>query len=230
MAGREVAAYERLAPSHLKQVAALHEACFPDYYLTRLGTAFLEAMYGWYVKSPEAIAYVAIDDSRHVVGFVAGTSGAESYHRSLFRHQFGPLLRALLAHLIRRPLFTWNLIWERKDLLPQAVSALLSRTSGAPAESSAVVERPPTASLVSIAVAPSHRRSGIARDLTELFLADARQRGNELVTLSVREDNVAARGFYESLRWTQVARSDEEYHGSFSITYQKRTNEEDESE
>jgi ribosomal protein S18 acetylase RimI-like enzyme len=221
--------YERLAPGHLKPVAALHQACFPDYYLTRLGTAFLEAMYGWYVKSPEAIAYVALDDSRQTVGFVAGTTGAESYHRSLFRHQFGPLLRALLGRLFSHPVLTWGLIWERKDLVPQAFSALLSSTSSPSAEFPAVKEGPPVASLVSIGVEPAHRRSGIARRLTELFLAEARQRGSELVTLSVREDNLAARGFYESLHWTEVARSSEEYHGSLSITYQKRTSEEDEA-
>jgi ribosomal protein S18 acetylase RimI-like enzyme len=230
MAGREGMTCERLAPAHLGQVAALHEVCFPHYYLTRMGTFFLEAMYGWYVKRPEAIAYVAVDDSRQIVGFVAGTTDAESYHRSLFRHQFGPLLRALLGRLFSHPLLSWGLVWQRKDLVPQAFSALLSRTYGAAVESSAVVEGPRAASLVSIGVEPSHRRSGIARDLTELFLAEARQRGNELVTLSVREDNVAARGFYESLHWTEMARSDEEYHGSLSITYQKRTNEEDESE
>jgi len=229
MSQGEAITYERLAPGYLEQVAALHEVCFPDYYLTQLGTSFLEAMYGWYVKSPEAIAYVALDNSGHIVGFVGGTTGAASYHRSLFRHQFGPLLRALLGHLIRRPLLTWSLIWERKDLLPQAFSALVSRSSSPSAEYSAIVEGPPTASLVSIGVEPSHRRSGIARHLTELFLTEARQRGSELVTLSVREDNLAARRFYEGLHWTEVARSSEEYHGSSSITYQNRMSEEDEA-
>ena len=221
--------YERMAPGHLGQVASLHEACFPDYYLTRLGTSFLKAMYGWYVKTPQAIAYVALDSKGGVVGFVAGTTRVESYYRSLFGHQFGPLLWAVLGRLVRHPLLTWSQIWERKDLLLQACGALLSAAPGAPGDSAPGPDLgSPAASLVSIAVSPSHRRLGIARRLTELFLTDARQRGSELVTLSVREDNLGARGFYEGLNWTEVAVSSEEYHGSLSITYQKATSEDHE--
>jgi len=221
--------YERLAPGHLGQVAALHEACFPDYYLTRFGTSFLEAMYGWYVKSPQGIAFVALDSKGGVVGFVAGTTRMETYYRSLFGHQLGPLLWALLGGLVRHPLLTWSQIWERKDLLRQACGVLMSTTPGAPGDSAPGPDPgSPAASLVSIAVAPSHRRAGIARRLTEIFLTDARQRGSELVTLSVREDNLGARGFYEGLNWTEVAVSSEEYHGSLSTTYQKATSEDHE--
>ena len=212
------------------QVAALHQTCFPGYYLTRLGPSFLEAMYAWYVSSPEAIAYVALNQSARAVGFVAGTTRAEGYHRSLFRHQAGPLVSALAGRLISHPLLTLGQIWERKDLLPQALSSLLSPASGSSVDSAPPpVTGPPAASLVSIGVEPSQRRSGIARRLTELFLRKAAERGSQLVTLSVREDNLGARGFYESLNWVEVSRSSEEYHGSLSITYQKNTSEEDES-
>jgi ribosomal protein S18 acetylase RimI-like enzyme len=230
MATGEGFTYERMAPQHLQQVAALHETCFPGYYLTRLGPAFLEAMYGWYVRSPEAIAYVALNQSERVVGFVAGTTRAEGYHRSLFRHQAGPLLWALLRRLVAHPLLTLGQIWERKDLLPQALSALLSPASGPSVESVPVPNTgPPAASLVSIGVEPSQRRSGIARRMTELFLREGAQRGSQLVTLSVREDNLGARRFYENLEWVEVSTSSQEYHGSLSITYQKNTSEEDES-
>jgi ribosomal protein S18 acetylase RimI-like enzyme len=58
---------------------------------------------------------------------------------------------------------------------------------------------------------------------------EAGQRGCEVVTLSVREDNPGARLFYESMDWTEVSRSSEEYHGSLPITYQKKTSKQDES-
>ena len=66
---------------------------------------------------------------------------------------------------------------------------------------------------------------GIARRLTELFLAEAGDRGCARVVLSVREDNPGARRFYESLDWAEISRSSETYHGSISITYEKSTRE-----
>jgi ribosomal protein S18 acetylase RimI-like enzyme len=218
--------YERLAPGHLAQVATLHETCFPGYYLTRLGPSFLRAMYGWYADSPQAIAHVALDPEGQAVGFVAGTTSGESYHRSLFRRQGGALLAALAARLMRSPAETLRLAWERKDLLPQALSSMLGRGSSGPVQSASGPEKG-AASLVSIAIEPSQRRSGIGRCLTELFVGEARQRGCLVVTLSVREDNPGARLFYESMGWTEVSSSSQEYHGSHSITYEWRTSEED---
>jgi ribosomal protein S18 acetylase RimI-like enzyme len=216
--------FERMAGQHLSQVAALHAACFEGYYLTRFGLSFLEAMYSWYVSSPQAIAHVALDPRGQVVGFVAGTTDASSYHRSLFRHRGGALLAALVRLLLTHPLRTLGLVWERKDMVPRALSALLSTSPEASSESPAAAENEsPTASLVSIGVSPSQRRKGIARRLSEIFLAGARERGCGKVSLSVREDNVAARRFYESLDWKETSRSSGEYHGSHSITYEKNT-------
>jgi ribosomal protein S18 acetylase RimI-like enzyme len=220
--------YERLAKEHLEQVTVLHEACFEGYYLTRLGPSFLRAMYGWYVDSPQAIAHVAIDGQGRVVGFVAGTTNAEDYHRSLFRRRGGALLGALVGRLFTSPVETARLAWERKDLLPQALSSMLARGSSGPLEDAPEPEEG-AASLVSIGVEPSQRRSGIGRRLTELFVNEAGERGCEVVTLSVREDNPGARLFYESMGWTEVSTSADEYHGSRSITYQKKTGKEDES-
>ena len=222
--------YERLALGHLAQVAALHEACFGGYYLTRLGPSFLRAMYGWYVDSPQAIAHVALDADGRVVGFVAGTTRAEAYHRSLFRRRGGAMLAELAARLIRSPAETLRLAWQRKDLLPTALSSILSRGSSGPIESAPGPESEPrAASLVSVGVEPSQRRSGIGRRLSELFMREAGERGCQVVTLSVREDNPGARLFYESMEWAKVSESSQAYHGSVSITYQKRTSEEDES-
>ena len=139
------------------------------------------------------------------------------------------MLGALVARLLSSPVDTVRLAWERKDLLPQALSPMLARGSSEPAES-APEPGMAAASLVSIGVDPSQRRSGIARRLTKLFMREAGQRGCQMVTLSVREDNPGARLLYESMHWTEVSRSSEEYHGSVSITYQKRTGEEDESQ
>jgi ribosomal protein S18 acetylase RimI-like enzyme len=216
--------YERMAQQHVPEVAALHEVCFEGYYLTRLGLAFLRAMYGWYVENPDAIAQVALDGSGRAVGFVAGTTRAETYHVSLFREQGGALLAALAWRAVTSPVETVRLVWQRKDMARRAFSSMIgggSQTSTPPTGQSD--DGLHTASLVSIGVDPSQRRSGIGRRLSELFLQEAKERGCELVALSVREDNLAARRFYESLDWKGAGRSSFAYHGSHSITYEKST-------
>jgi ribosomal protein S18 acetylase RimI-like enzyme len=224
MSGLDDLRWERMASQHLPLVAALHEACFQGYYLTRFGSSFLQAMYGWYVSSPQAMAHVALEATGRVVGFVAGTTEASTYHRSLFRHSGGAILAALLRLLMSHPLRTLGLVWERRDMLPRALWALVARSpEAAPEAPAAADDESPAASLVSIGVSPSWRRLGIARRLSQTFLAEAGKRGCARVSLSVREDNVGARRFYQSLGWEETGRSPAAYHGSYSITYEKST-------
>ena len=55
-----------------------------------------------------------------------------------------------------------------------------------------------------IAVAPSFRRRGLGRALTEAMMADAMARGLAFLTLEVRQSNAPARALYESCGFTVV--------------------------
>jgi ribosomal-protein-alanine N-acetyltransferase len=55
------------------------------------------------------------------------------------------------------------------------------------------------AHLGNLAVAPAHRRSGVARAMVEDLLAAARERGSRTVTLEVRVGNFAAQALYRTL-------------------------------
>ena len=222
MSGLDDYRYERMSQEHLQQVGDLHEECFPGYYLTDLGPSFLRAVYSWYVQSPEAIAHVALDRGGCVVGFVAGTADEASYRRSLFRKTWWRMAAALGQRFISKPLLTLRLMGERKDLVGQALSTVLTLRSKEAEQMGANLGRDlPTASLVSIGVRPSSRRLGLGAALSELFVREAWDRGCESITLSVRDENVEARRFYESMNWEQVSKSSRAYHGSFSIAYQK---------
>jgi ribosomal protein S18 acetylase RimI-like enzyme len=217
--------FERMSQAHLKEVVDLHEKCFANYYLSDLGSSFLEALYGWYVHDPEAIAHVAVDANGRVVGFVAGTADESDYRSSLFGASWYNMAIALARRFTSRPALTLRLIAERKDYVLDALGTLLTPRRERPGQADANSDQPgPTASLVSIAVNPSARRSGIGAALTGLFLMEAWNRGCKRVTLSVREDNQAARRFYESLKWDRMARSSKMYRGSFSIVYGKVRN------
>ncbi len=206
----------------MQQVVVLHEECFPGYYLTQLGPSFLKAMYAWYLESPEAIAHVAVGDDGRLQGFVAGTIDGSNYRQSLFRKTWRRMLLALMRSLVSKPALTLRLVAERKDLAWQGFSSIFGPGSGEKPETQAGLDQgPPSASLVSIGVRPSARRSGVGTELNELFLTEARKRGCKQVTLSVRDDNLEARRFYESMNWEETARSTETYHGRVSITYAK---------
>ncbi len=219
--------YKRMSQEHLQQVVALHEECFPGYYLTELGSSFLEAMYTWYVQSPEAIAHVALDRDGNVVGFVAGATNDSSYRTSLFRHGWRHMAIALGKRFLSEPASTLRLICERKELVWQALKTIVPGGSREAEQSDGIPRRKsPTASLTSIGVTPSARGSRLGAALSELCVREAWSRGCGRVTLSVREDNTAARRFYESINWQEVSRSRRIYRGSQSITYQKVRNDE----
>lgn len=214
--------FDRMRQQHLQQVVALHERCFPGYYLTDLGRSFLRAMYRWHVESPEAIAHVALAGDGSLAGFVAGTVDYSSYRRSLFRRTWWRMGVALGKRFVSNPALTARLIGERSELVWQAIASIVPRRNPRRSLTDAIAsEDLRAASLVSIAVEPSARRFGIGKALSELFVREAWNRGCERITLSVRDDNVAARAFYESMNWEEVSRSSNRYRGSFSVTYQK---------
>src|SRR5215475_6351886 len=60
--------------------------------------------------------------------------------------------------------------------------------------------------LENIVVAAECRRNGVATQLMQAFLAQAKQMNGELVFLEVRESNTAARTLYEKLEFRQTGR------------------------
>jgi ribosomal-protein-alanine N-acetyltransferase len=60
--------------------------------------------------------------------------------------------------------------------------------------------------ILNLAVAPAHRRRGIARRLLAEGLAQARELGAELAWLEVRPSNAPARALYASLGFKEVGR------------------------
>lgn len=62
------------------------------------------------------------------------------------------------------------------------------------------------AELQRIAVAPGHRRGGVAGALLSAVLADAGRRGAERLLLEVRETNTGALAFYERAGFVEIDR------------------------
>ncbi|MBK9137235.1 MAG: hypothetical protein IPM17_00440 [Verrucomicrobia bacterium] len=62
-----------LRTEDLVRVCAIHEAAFPGFFLTFLGSAFLAEFYGAFLREEQGIALVAVEQGGHrVIGAVAG--------------------------------------------------------------------------------------------------------------------------------------------------------------
>jgi ribosomal-protein-alanine acetyltransferase len=76
--------------------------------------------------------------------------------------------------------------------------------------------------ILTLDIAPSHRRKGIAqkllREIEEIF----KERGVRECRLEVREDNVAASNLYQKLGYKKVGKL-EKYYGEFHGLYFKKT-------
>ncbi|HKZ72952.1 MAG TPA: GNAT family N-acetyltransferase [Steroidobacteraceae bacterium] len=70
-----------------------------------------------------------------------------------------------------------------------------------------------TAHLDLLAVAPAHRRRGVGRSLVAWLEETAVTAGTFVIGLEVRADNLAARSFYESLGYAEIARVHGYYQG-----------------
>lgn len=68
-----------------------------------------------------------------------------------------------------------------------------------------VPSRDAPADIQTIAVRPSHRRQGVARDLLLRLLDEARRRGATECLLEVRADNPGAQALYKQLGFERIA-------------------------
>ncbi|MFN7132859.1 MAG: GNAT family N-acetyltransferase [Myxococcales bacterium] len=86
----------------------------------------------------------------------------------------------------------------------------------------AVIAAAGEAELLRVAVAPSARRSGIARALLQRSEAELRGTGVRVLFLEVRESNAAARRLYEATGWSECGRRRGYYpDGETAVLYRK---------
>lgn len=139
-----------------RQVALLHVTCLDQGFLSSLGPSVLTQLYRAIDESPSGTLHVEKRDGR-VIGFVAGGRGIGPIFRQMLRHPFS--LCAALAPLLFRP---------RKII---GIIEVLLHSRG----SQSGTEQPlPAYELLSIAVAPEGRGTGVAERLYTQLVAHFR--------------------------------------------------------
>jgi glycosyltransferase involved in cell wall biosynthesis/ribosomal protein S18 acetylase RimI-like enzyme len=161
-------------------LARLHRE-IPYAFLSRLGDGFLRELYYGLVTDRDTTVLVAEADDGRIAGFVAGAPSVSAfYRRFMVRHGLWAAAAALPA-IARQPL-----------LIPK-----LLETTRYPSTAAAL----PAAELLSIAVAPGSRGTGVGRLLVTALLTAMGDRGTTTVKVVVREENEGANRFYRSLRF-----------------------------
>ena len=169
-------------------IVTVHMHSFEQFFLTFLGPRFLTALYKHTLSLPEAIGFVAIDDTNRLVGFVVGVTSQSGLYRKLLNESWFDFALASVLPVLRRP-----------TIVPRLLRALNKPQSATQSVADCV--------LMSIAVLPKAQGAHWGRLLVQSFLAEAQQRGVVSVSLTTdRDNNERANDFYQRLGFS-LARS-----------------------
>jgi len=181
-----------------RDIAALHIACIQTGFISSLGTHFVTALYEAIAQSDSAFGFMAVEDS-DVTGFAAFTTNVSQLYRSVIKRK-GWRLALLLA----AKMFSLSRV---KKVFETLAYPMRTRRKVVPA-----------AELLSIAVVPRWRRTGLGTRLVRRGLANCEQVGVDAVKVLVAADNQPANSLYSKCGFALVDQINS--HGIPSNIYQ----------
>lgn len=166
----------------LEAIVRIHLLAFPEFFMTRMGSAFVRRYYESLATYPGSIVLTARVDGE-VIGFVAGFGSPARFYAH-YRSRKVRMIRPILSAILSRP-----------RLIPEILRNL-RRVSHVAAEDSEV-------ELSSLAVLPAFSSRGVGQSLLEAFTRAARDRGYRSVFLITdARDNDAVNRFYRKRGFT----------------------------
>jgi len=161
-------------------------------------------MYRWFIVNyPDLALAATIDDQ--VVGFAVGSIGG--YGRRIFRYALPQVIWGLIRHpnLMSTPRTFY--LW--KSYLRAFIPTFKREKAGL--SNPEIVQ----AAFASLAVSRSAQGAGIA--LIVAFEGAAKRKGADIISHTVRKDNIIAQRVYDGLGWQKVL-----HEGSSGVAYSKR--------
>jgi len=167
----------------LDDVVGVHLRSFPEFFLSRLGPAFLRHLYRELIDDPTGIVLIS-KHNHSIQGFVAGSTESRGLYRRLLVRKWPLFAISSVAPAIRHP-----------SLVPRLLNAFY-KTDEETFEKGCGL-------LMSIAVDPQCQSKGIGTRLVHRFLAECRNRGLSSVRLTTdKTDNDPTNRFYIGLGFT----------------------------
>ena len=172
--------------SDLRAIVTIHQRAFSEFFLTRLGSEFLQKYYGLVLQYPAGIMLVT-EDRGLLEGFVCGFVDPPEFYRLMDRNRIMFVLPVLSA-LARNPLLTAK-VWHGVNRIQAMASEGSARTC----------------ELSSIAVVPEAGGNGHGKTLIQAFLSQAWSMNAERVYLTTdAERNDSANTFYRKAGFQQT--------------------------
>ncbi len=165
----------RAQPGDSPAIAALHRQHISWGLLSRLGEGVVSAFYAALIRSPVGFVFVA-EQNGHLVGFASGVTRWRRFYGEFLTHFPLPTLTVLAAS-VRQGLW--------RHLLK--TSRYVTTSSLPPAE------------VVSIALDPSTRGTGLGVELMRSVLGEFSARGVNTIRVTFAKRNVPATILYEQL-------------------------------
>lgn len=175
--------YRKLNESEYKAIALIHKKAFGDFFLSSLGIGFLNTYYKACLNEPTSIAVCAVDEIGAIYGFATGSLYASGYHKKLLINNF-----LSFSMSISKVIFT----------KPKAIIRLAKNLNKA----TNVDDKQDYSELLSIAVDPEYKGTGVAKELLAIFEREAIKMGSSKVALTTDvENNERAISFYKKCNY-----------------------------
>jgi len=152
---------------------------FPDFFLTSLGKCFLKTYYKSVTADPTGISLGIINDKNELIGFSVGTNISKGFHKRLFK-------KNILQFLVQGFIILF--------IKPKSILRLLKNFD----KGDNKFDDGNYAELLSIAVSPNAKGSGIGKKLIIQFEEEAKSRGCKRIALTTDYyDNDDVMAFYK---------------------------------
>lgn len=160
----------------------IHNKAFEGFFLTSLGSDFLNLYYNSLIKNPKGLVICLFDNNDILVGFAAGTMRSKGFHKKILMDNFFSFAWVLMNIILFRPKAIFRLF---KNLNKNKTT---KKDSGEYGE------------LLSIAVPPENKGLGYGKILQEEFELKLRSFGVERIALTTDySNNDGVLAFYEKM-------------------------------
>jgi len=175
-------AIRKAAVNDVDAIVAIHQQAFPDFFLTTLGTRFLQLYYKCMCCCNDAVTLCAEEDGV-VKGFATSSYYSQGFNTSL----------------IKKNLFVFGIMGvELLFTKPKAILRL-AKNLDKKADGNAVEDKGEYAELYSIAVKPGNQGSGIGKKLLIATEEDVAKHNSRISLTTDYYNNEKTIGFYHSL-------------------------------